>query len=153
MQVCELQVLLRLQHFAVRLADGLQINSNRYYLLMGVFAGLRLPQLFSRFHHQSDCIQLVAMIIAVCAGYGNGVIFKLVPLYFNKQAGIVNGIVSMMGGLGGFFPPLLLSVVYSMTGSYSIGFMAFSQVALVSLVLVIWFYYMDRLKVAAVLYA
>ena len=51
------------------------------------------------------------MIIAVCAGTGNRLIFKLVPMYFNKQAGIVNGIVSMMGGLGGFFPPLLLSAV------------------------------------------
>ena len=89
------------------------------------------------------------LIIAVCAGAGNGLIFKLVPMYFNKQAGVVNGIVSMMGGLGGFFPPILLSVVYSITGSYSIGFMAFSQVALASLVLVIWLYYMDRLHLAA----
>ena len=31
-----------------------------------------------------------------------------------------------------------------MTGSYSIGFMAFSQVSLVSLVLAFWLYYMDR---------
>ena len=89
------------------------------------------------------------MLIAVAAGIGNGVIFKLVPFYFNKQAGIANGIVSMMGGLGGFFPPLLLSIIHSMTGSYSIGFMAFSQVALASLVLVIWLYYMDRLSMSA----
>lgn len=46
------------------------------------------------------------LAIAFSAGIGNGVIFKLVPLYFNKQAGVANGIVSMMGGLGGFFLPL-----------------------------------------------
>ena len=50
----------------------------------------------------------------------------------------------MMGGLGGFFPPLLLATIFSMTGSYSIGFMAFSQVSLASLVLAFWLYYMDR---------
>src|SRR5699024_8089739 len=79
---------------------------------------------------------------------GNGVIFKLVPYYFQKQAGTANGIVSMMGGLGGFFPPLLLSAIFSMTGSYSIGFMAFSQFALVSLLLVLWMYYMDRINLS-----
>src|SRR5699024_1016971 len=86
--------------------------------------------------------------IALAAGIGNGVIFKLVPFYFSKQAGTVNGIVSMMGGLGGFFPPLLLSVIYSITGSYSIGFLAFSHVALVSLVFVLWLYYLDQLTLS-----
>src|SRR5690606_20072116 len=81
-------------------------------------------------------------------GIGNGVIFKLVPFYFNKQAGIVNGIVSMMGGLGGFFPPIMLSIIFSLTGQYSIGFMLLSQVALASLVLVVWMYYQDRLQLA-----
>ncbi|QUW21031.1 MFS transporter [Sporosarcina sp. Marseille-Q4063] len=118
-------------------------------LLMVAFAGLTGAAVVLAFSPSIGLYTVGSMIIAVCAGAGNGLIFKLVPMYFNKQAGIVNGIVSMMGGLGGFFPPLLLSIVYSMTGSYSIGFMAFSQVALVSLVLVIWLYYMDRLHVAA----
>src|SRR5699024_6541160 len=59
-----------------------------------------------------------------------------------------NGIVSMMGGLGGFFPPLLLSAIFSITGSYFIGFMSFSQFALVSLLLVLWMYYMDRINLS-----
>lgn len=40
------------------------------------------------------------LLISVCAGLGNGLIFKLVPFYFSKEAGTANGIVSMMGGLG-----------------------------------------------------
>jgi len=48
------------------------------------------------------------LTISVSAGIGNGLIFKLVPTYFSKEAGVVNGIVSMMGGLGGFFPPLII---------------------------------------------
>lgn len=118
-------------------------------LLMVAFAGLTGAAVVLAFSPSIGLYTVGSMIIAICAGTGNGLIFKLVPMYFNKQAGVVNGIVSMMGGLGGFFPPILLSVVYSMTGSYSIGFMAFSQVALVSLVLVVWLYYMDRLALSA----
>ncbi|MBE1555832.1 MFS transporter [Sporosarcina limicola] len=116
------------------------------FLLMGVFAGLTVAAIILAFSPSIGLYTVGSMLIASTAGIGNGVIFKLVPFYFNKQAGIANGIVSMMGGLGGFFPPLLLAIIHSMTGSYSIGFMAFSQVALASLVLVVWLYYMDRLS-------
>lgn len=88
------------------------------------------------------------LTIAFCAGIGNGVIFKLMPMYFQKQAGIANGIVSMMGGLGGFFPPILLSVLFNITGHYAIGFMALSEVALASLILVIWMYYQEKMEQA-----
>ena len=115
---------------------------------MGAFAGLTLAAIVLAFSPGIELYTVGSILIAAMAGIGNGVIFKLVPFYFNKQAGIVNGIVSMMGGLGGFFPPLLLATIHSMTGSYSIGFMAFSQVALVSLVLVVWLYYMDRVALA-----
>ena len=118
------------------------------FLLMGAFAGLTLAAIVLAFSPGIGLYTVGSILIAAMAGIGNGVIFKLVPFYFNKQAGIVNGIVSMMGGLGGFFPPLLLATIHSMTGSYSIGFMAFSQVALVSLVLVVWLYYMDRVSLA-----
>jgi NNP family nitrate/nitrite transporter-like MFS transporter len=118
------------------------------FILMGVFALLTVSAIILAFSPQIHLYTLGSLLIAFSAGIGNGVIFKLVPFYFNKQAGIANGIVSMMGGLGGFFPPLLLSTIFTITGSYSIGFMAFSQVALVSLVLVLWLYYMDRLSLA-----
>ena len=69
------------------------------------------------------------------------------PFYFSKQAGIVNGVVSAMGGLGGFFPPLVLTAVFNMTGQYAIGFMALSQFALVSFIIVIWMYYQDQMNI------
>lgn len=119
------------------------------FLLMGVFSVLTFASFLLAFSPSILLYTIASMLIATSAGIGNGVIFKLVPFYFNKQAGIANGIVSMMGGLGGFFPPLLLSAIFTLTGSYSIGFMAFSQVALASLVLVVWLYYMDRVSTAA----
>jgi NNP family nitrate/nitrite transporter-like MFS transporter len=49
-----------------------------------------------------------ALGCAFLLGVGNGGVFKLVPQYFPKEVGTVTGVVGAMGGLGGFFPPLLL---------------------------------------------
>jgi len=49
-----------------------------------------------------------ALGCAFLLGNGNGAVFKLVPQYFPKEVGTVTGLVGAMGGLGGFFPPLLL---------------------------------------------
>lgn len=119
-----------------------------YFLLMLVFGGLTFASILLAFSPSIGLYTVGCLAIALCAGIGNGVIFKLVPQFFSKQAGTVNGIVSMMGGLGGFFPPLMLSAIHSATGQYSIGFMALSQVALASLILVIWMHYTDRLKLS-----
>ncbi|SEA84474.1 MFS transporter, NNP family, nitrate/nitrite transporter [Thalassobacillus cyri] len=117
-------------------------------LLMYVFGGFTVAALLLSFAPSINLYTVGSLTIAVAAGIGNGIIFKLVPMYFNKQAGIANGIVSAMGGLGGFFPPLILSLLYSWTGHYAIGFMALSQIALASLILVIWMYYHDKLAVS-----
>ena len=62
------------------------------------------------------------LTISICAGLGNGLIFKLVPSYFATESGAANGIVSMMGGLGGFFPPLVITYVTGLTGSSHLAF-------------------------------
>ncbi|KZE84018.1 nitrate/nitrite transporter [Paenibacillus elgii] len=121
---------------------------NSFVILMFVFGGLTLSGILLSFSPDIQLYTVGCLLIAVCAGTGNGTIFKLVPLYFLKQAGLVNGIVSAMGGLGGFFPPLILASLLSLTGHYAIGFMALSEFALVSLVLVFWMYYQDRLRLA-----
>ena len=52
-----------------------------------------------------------ALGCAALLGLGNGAVFKLVPQYFPAETGTVTGLVGAMGGLGGFFPPLLLGVL------------------------------------------
>lgn len=74
------------------------------------------------------------LTISVSAGIGNGLIFKLVPTYFSKEAGVVNGIVSMMGGLGGFFPPLIITIVTALTGSNHLAFFLLAIFGLVALI-------------------
>ena len=65
--------------------------------------------------------------MAACIGLGNGAVFKLVPQFFPKDTGTVTGLVGAMGGLGGFFPPLVLGVIKSSApGSYDLGFVLLS---------------------------
>ncbi|MDA1475199.1 nitrate/nitrite transporter [Bacillus changyiensis] len=114
---------------------------NPLQLLMYVFAGFTFSGILLAFSPNLGLYGFGVLSVAVCAGIGNGVVFKLVPFYFSNQAGIVNGIVSAMGGLGGFFPPLILTTVFQATGHYAIGFMALSEVALASFVIAAWMYF------------
>jgi MFS transporter, NNP family, nitrate/nitrite transporter len=41
----------------------------------------------------------------------------------------VTGVVGAAGGLGGFFPPLIMGVVKSATGGYALGFVLMAVVA------------------------
>ncbi|MCC7415558.1 MAG: NarK/NasA family nitrate transporter [Acidobacteria bacterium] len=77
----------------------------------------------------------VAFLGTACAlGLGNGAVFKLVAERFPGQTGVVGGLVGAAGGLGGFFPPLVMGAVKDATGSYAIGFMLLSEFALLCLV-------------------
>jgi len=76
-----------------------------------------------------------ALGVAAFIGLGNGAVFKLVPQYFAKDTGTVTGLVGAMGGLGGFFPPLMLGVIKTETGSYALGFVLLAAFCLLCLAL------------------
>ncbi|WP_424215939.1 MFS transporter (plasmid) [Streptomyces sp. BI20] len=72
-------------------------------------------------------------LLGTAAGLGaaGGSVFALVSQVTPQdRVGSVTGIVGAMGGLGGFVPPLLMGAVYSAKGSYSIGYMLLSDLAL-----------------------
>jgi NNP family nitrate/nitrite transporter-like MFS transporter len=70
-----------------------------------------------------------ALGCAALLGLGNGAVFKLVPQYFPNQTGTVTGLVGAMGGLGGFFPPLLLAFFRSRVGAIWPAFLLLSATA------------------------
>jgi len=72
-----------------------------------------------------------ALGCAVLMGLGNGAVFKLVPQYFPRETGTVTGLVGAMGGLGGFFPPLLLGSFRDRMGTVWPGFLLLGLVSLV----------------------
>jgi NNP family nitrate/nitrite transporter-like MFS transporter len=83
--------------------------------------------------------RLGALGMAVAIGLGNGAVFKLVPELFPKSVGAVTGLVGAAGGLGGFFPPLVLGAVRQATGSFTLGFAFLAAFALFCLaVLLLW---------------
>jgi NNP family nitrate/nitrite transporter-like MFS transporter len=78
-----------------------------------------------------------ALGMAAMIGLGNGAVFKLVPQYFPKTVGSVTGLVGAAGGLGGFFPPLVLGAIHKSTGSYTWGFVLLSVFSLLCLIVLI----------------
>jgi MFS transporter, NNP family, nitrate/nitrite transporter len=80
-----------------------------------------------------------ALGMAAAIGLGNGAVFKLVPQYFPQAVGSVTGLVGAAGGLGGFFPPLLVGAIRQATGSYSLGFISLSLAALACFLLALRF--------------
>lgn len=74
-------------------------------------------------------LTICCLAMAVLLGLGTGAVFKLVPEWFPQRVGSVTGVVGAAGGLGGFFPPLVMGVVKSATGGYGLGFVLMSLVA------------------------
>lgn len=79
-------------------------------------------------------LTICCLTIAFALGLATGAVFKLVPVWFPDRVGAVTGVVGAAGGLGGFFPPLVMGVVKSATGGYALGFILLALVALGSLV-------------------
>jgi MFS transporter, NNP family, nitrate/nitrite transporter len=119
---------------------------NPFIILGIVFNILTFSGVILSFSPNLTLYTIGCLSVALCAGTGNGTIFKLVPYYFSKQAGIVNGIVSAMGGLGGFFPPIVLSIVFKITGHYAIGFMSLAMFSLASFVIIVWMYHLEKVS-------
>jgi NNP family nitrate/nitrite transporter-like MFS transporter len=79
-------------------------------------------------------LTVACLTMAVALGLGTGAVFKLVPEWFPDRVGAVTGVVGAAGGLGGFFPPLVMGVVKSATGGYALGFALMALVAVACLV-------------------
>ena len=79
-------------------------------------------------------LTIVCLTMAVFLGLGTGAVFKLVPEWYPDRVGAVTGVVGAAGGLGGFFPPLVMALVKSQTGSYWLGFALMAAVAAIALV-------------------
>ena len=73
--------------------------------------------------------------MAVLLGAASGGVFALVgKIAPADKVGSVTGLVGAAGGLGGFVPPLIMGWVYGVQGSYAIGLMLLSDVALAAAV-------------------
>ena len=79
-------------------------------------------------------LTITCLTSAIALGLGTGAVFKLVAHWFPGDVGPVTGVVGAAGGLGGFFPPLLMAIVKSLSGSYTLGFVLLAIVAAICLI-------------------
>ncbi|MFE0156115.1 nitrate/nitrite transporter [Nonomuraea sp. NPDC059007] len=74
------------------------------------------------------------VLMAFFLGLGAGGVFALVAkLVEASRVGTVTGLVGAAGGLGGYFPPLVMGAVYTATGAYTIGYLLLALTALTAL--------------------
>ncbi|GAA2653974.1 MFS transporter [Nonomuraea recticatena] len=72
--------------------------------------------------------------VAFFLGLGTGGVFALVAkLVEPSRVGTVTGLVGAAGGLGGYFPPLVMGAVYTATDAYTIGYLLLALTALAAL--------------------
>src|SRR4029450_3122901 len=71
-----------------------------------------------------------ALGCAALLGLGNGAVFALVPKHFPNATGTVTGLVGAMGGLGAFFPPLLLGAFRDRLGAIWPGYLLLALTSL-----------------------
>ena len=76
------------------------------------------------------------LAMAAALGAGSGATFALVALLApQNQVGSVTGIVGAAGGLGGYFPPLVMGLTYNAAAhSYTVGLVLLSVTAVAALV-------------------
>jgi MFS transporter, NNP family, nitrate/nitrite transporter len=104
-------------------------------VLKVVFAVVPLLALILAFQPSIVLLTVCFLTMAALFGLGNGAVFKLVPQYFAKETGVVTGLVGAAGGLGGFFPPLILGFVKGAFGSYALGYVLLAAATACCLVL------------------
>ena len=98
-------------------------------VLSGVFLGI-LPFALLLTWPAMLPFSVGALGCAALLGLGNGAVFKLVPQHFPGETATVTGLVGALGGLGGFFPPLLLGFFRDRTGAIWPGFVLLAATAL-----------------------
>jgi MFS transporter, NNP family, nitrate/nitrite transporter len=76
----------------------------------------------------------VFLIGMLALGMGNGAVFQLVPQRFNREIGVMTGLVGMSGGVGGFCLASSLGYARQLTGSYGPGFLPFALLSAAALV-------------------
>ncbi|HMN98634.1 MAG TPA: MFS transporter [Miltoncostaeaceae bacterium] len=93
-----------------------------------------LAALLAPFYDQMVPLTILALTLAAAFGLGTGAVFKAVAHDFPDEVGAVTGVVGAAGGLGGFFPPLVMAFVKSTTGDYTLGFLLLAVTAVAALI-------------------
>lgn len=107
------------------------------YVVLASFAGTAVMAFIAVFQPPPDVWSAATFIaLAVFLGIGTGGVFAWVALRAPAQSvGSVTGIVAAAGGLGGYFPPLVMGATYNTADNhYTVGLLLLVATALIALV-------------------
>ncbi len=73
-------------------------------------------------------------VVGFMMGIGKAAVYRHIPDYFPKSVGVVGGMVGVIGGLGGFFCPVIFGWLLENTGIWTTSWVFLALVTAVSLV-------------------
>jgi NNP family nitrate/nitrite transporter-like MFS transporter len=75
----------------------------------------------TRIHFQANVWIFTFLVFAlgIVWGIGKAAVYKHIPDYFPEEVGVVGGMVGVLGGLGGFFCPILFGYLLKGTGLWT----------------------------------
>lgn len=62
---------------------------------------------------------LLVFILGIIWGIGKAAVYRHIPDYFPEEVGVVGGMVGVLGGLGGFFCPIIFGYLLESTGLWT----------------------------------
>jgi len=75
----------------------------------------------TRIHFQANVWIFAALVVLLGSiwGIGKAAVYKHIPDYFSEEVGVVGGMVGVLGGLGGFFCPIIFGYLLEWTGLWT----------------------------------
>lgn len=77
----------------------------------------------------------LVILLGIVWGVGKAAVYKHIPEYFPEEVGVVGGMVGVLGGLGGFFSPIIFGYLLDGTGLWTSSWMF---ILLLSAVCLMW---------------
>lgn len=77
---------------------------------------------------------VLVILIGSIWGIGKAGVYKHIPDYFPEEVGVVGGMVGVLGGLGGFFCPIIFGYLLEGTGLWTSSWMFMLAVSIVCLI-------------------
>ena len=100
-----------------------------FLLLKGLFVMVMILCLASGQFSTIGWALAIVLMIMLCLGFGNGVVFQVVSCRFQGMMGTASGLIGAAGGLGGFLLPTCFGWLKDSTGTFSAGFFVFGLVS------------------------
>jgi NNP family nitrate/nitrite transporter-like MFS transporter len=77
---------------------------------------------------------ILVFVIGIAMGIGKAAVYKYIPEYFPTEVGVVGGAVGVIGGLGGFFCPIIFGYLLRGIGLWTTTWIFFFLVTMTCLI-------------------